>query len=48
MLAPGLYVRETEDCDTPASRATSVEEAYLGMLEKGLLVSFLTLTGGYD
>ena len=36
-LAPAVKVRETADCETPASRATSIDEAYFlaagGLLE---------------
>jgi hypothetical protein len=36
-LAPDLYVRETEDWDTPARRATSIEDAYRGMFRQSYL-----------
>jgi hypothetical protein len=42
-----LQARDTDDCDAPASRATSIDDADLGIL-KALFVSFLTPAPLYD
>jgi hypothetical protein len=48
MRAPGQKLRETEGCETPASLATSVQEADPGMFGRRPLVLSLTPTLGYD